>query len=184
MAMSPARLAAVREPPFGVASTLRHSPLGALPYGGGRAGCAVAGCGLVGHGAGAAGGQLDGGCRAAARFLHRRVRTETQARHAASDVVLTHRPESLRLETFAIVQDKKSQEAAAYWESMSSHIMVAELRHNGSVNRSISQKATLAVTGLVFDVRTGRTQLVERRAPLRGQAGGLARVEGASSGVN
>jgi carbonic anhydrase len=83
-----------------------------------------------------------------------------------SDVVLTHGPESLRVETFAIVQGKKSQEAA-YWESMSSHIMVAELRHNVSVNGSISQKATLAVTGLVFDVRTGRTQLVERRAPLR-----------------
>jgi len=83
-----------------------------------------------------------------------------------SDVVLTHGPESLRVETFAIVQGKKSQEAAAYWESMSSHIMVAELRHDVSVNGSISQKATLAVTGLVFDVRTGRTQLVERRAPL------------------
>jgi hypothetical protein len=50
---------------------------------------------------------------------------------------------------------------------MSSHNMVAELRDDVPVNGSISQKATLAVTGLVFDVRSGRTQLVERRAPLR-----------------
>jgi hypothetical protein len=84
-----------------------------------------------------------------------------------SDVVLTHGPESLQVETFAIVQGKKSDEATAYWESMSSHIMIAELRHDVSVNGSISQKATLAVTGLVFDVRTGRTQLAERGAPLR-----------------
>lgn len=81
-----------------------------------------------------------------------------------SDVVLTHGPESLQVETFAVVRGKKSQEAKAHWESMSSHIMVAELRHNVSVNGSISWKATVAVTGLVFDVRTGRTQLVERRA--------------------
>jgi hypothetical protein len=63
-----------------------------------------------------------------------------------SDVVLTHGPESLRVETFAVVQGKKSQEAAAYWESMSSHIMVAELRHNVSLDERL-----VGVTKTMFE---------------------------------
>jgi len=57
-----------------------------------------------------------------------------------SDVALTRGPDCLRVETFAIVQARKAQEAVAYWESMSSHIGVIQLRHDVSVSGSISQK--------------------------------------------
>ena len=49
-------------------------------YGCGRAGCPVVGCGLVGRRSGAAGGRVDGCCRAAAAPLQRGIRHRQRPR--------------------------------------------------------------------------------------------------------
>jgi hypothetical protein len=59
---------------------------------------------------------------------------------APSDVVLRNEHQALRVETFAIIRDKRSQEAAAYWERLLHHIRQIEWKHDTPVAGTISQQ--------------------------------------------
>jgi hypothetical protein len=59
---------------------------------------------------------------------------------APSDVVLKRDEQALRVETFAIIRDKRSQESAVYWERLLHHIKRVEWKYDAPVAGIISQQ--------------------------------------------
>lgn len=59
---------------------------------------------------------------------------------APSDVALTRDQQAVRVETFAIIRDKRSQEGAAYWERLLHRITRIEWKHDTPVAGTISQQ--------------------------------------------
>lgn len=59
---------------------------------------------------------------------------------APSDVVLRRKEQTIRVETFAVMRDKRSQESAAYWDSLMYQIAQIEWKHGTSVAGVISQQ--------------------------------------------
>lgn len=63
-----------------------------------------------------------------------------------SDVVLRRGGQTIRLETFAIIRDKQSQEAARYWDRISQAILRIEWKHDvpisGIITRQLGERET------------------------------------------
>jgi hypothetical protein len=59
---------------------------------------------------------------------------------APSDIVLRRGEQNLRVETFAIIRDKRSQERAAYWERLLHNIKQIEWKHDTPVAGAISEQ--------------------------------------------
>ena len=64
-----------------------------------------------------------------------------------SDVVLRAGEQTIRLETFAVLRDKRSQEAARYWDRISQAILRIEWKHDtpisGSITRQLDEQETI-----------------------------------------
>jgi len=103
---------------------------------------------------------------------------------APSDVVLRRDEHTLRVETFAIIRDKRSQESAAYWERLLYDIKQIEWKHDtpvaGAISEQLDEAASAELLRLVEQaavdtVATGQEHAVswqgaELRVLLRGSA--------------
>jgi hypothetical protein len=76
---------------------------------------------------------------------------------APSDVVLRRDEQILRVETFAIIRDKRSQESAAYWDWLMHRILQIEWQYGTPVAGAISQQLDSADSAELI-------RLVERAA--------------------
>jgi hypothetical protein len=72
---------------------------------------------------------------------------------APSDIVLRRGTQNLRIETFAIIRDKRSQESAAYWERLLHNIKQIEWQHDtpvaGAINQRLDDEASAELLRLV-----------------------------------
>src|SRR5262249_30281341 len=77
--------------------------------------------------------QLEVGTLAQRLGCEVKLECRSAPRSAPSDVVLLRDSEQLRIETFAIVRDLRSQQAAAFWQRLLHSTRMIELRYGVSI---------------------------------------------------